>query len=68
MAIAFAKSVPQTNSQQSKCDDLLPQDQKMCLNKVILPPPPPQILNFFSRNGPKNPKKEEGISESIFFS
>ncbi len=40
MAIAFAKSVPQTNSQQSKCDDLLPQDQKMCLNKVILQPPP----------------------------
>lgn len=38
----------------------------MCLNKVI--PPPHPILNFFSRDGEKkNPKKEKGISESMFF-
>jgi len=67
MAIAFAKSVHKQTANSPNVMIYYPQDQKMCLNKVILPPPR-QFSISFPKMGKKNPTKEEGISESIFFS
>jgi len=67
MAIAFAKSVHKQTAKNPNFIIYHPHDQKMFLNKVIIPPPR-QFSISFPKMGKKNPTKEEGISESIFFS
>jgi hypothetical protein len=68
MAIAFAKSVHKQTANSPNVMIYYPQDQKMCLNKVILPPPPPPNSQFlFQKWEKKSKKRRRNMRKYILF-